>query len=114
MSFATVFTAPAPTYEELADLPGTVAVEFGVDWCPHCQAAQALLQEVLQTRKDVTHLKVEDGPGRKLGRHFKVKLWPTLIILRRGEEIGRITRPASAQAIKDQLPPEPPLTIAPH
>ena len=42
--------------------------------------------------------------GRKLGRHFKVKLWPTLVVLRNGEEIGRVTRPASAQAVDEQLP----------
>jgi len=104
MAFATVFTDPAPSYEDLADLLGTVAVEFGVDWCPHCQAAQPFLREALDERRDITHIKIEDGPGRKLGRHFKVKLWPTLVVLRNGEEIGRITRPPSAQAVEEQLP----------
>ena len=104
MPFATAFTDPAPSPEDLADLPGTVAVEFGVDWCPHCQGAQPLLRDALQDRRDITHIKIEDGPGRKLGRHFKVKLWPTLVVLRNGEEIGRVTRPASAQAVDEQLP----------
>ena len=104
MPFATAFTDPAPTPDELAELPGTVAVEFGVDWCPHCQGAQPLLREALQDRRDITHIKIEDGPGRKLGRHFKVKLWPTLVVLRNGEEIGRVTRPASSQAVEEQLP----------
>ena len=104
MAFATAFTDPAPALEDLADLPGTVAVEFGVDWCPHCQAAQSFLREALQERRDITHIKIEDGPGRKLGRHFQVKLWPTLVVLRKGQEIGRITRPLSAQAVDEQLP----------
>jgi thioredoxin 1 len=104
MAFATAFTDPAPALEDLADLPGTVAVEFGVDWCPHCQAAQSFLREALQERRDITHIKIEDGPGRKLGRHFQVKLWPTLVVLRKGQEIGRITRPPSAQAVDEQLP----------
>lgn len=104
MAFATAFTDPALTPEELAELPGTVAVEFGVDWCPHCQGAQALLREALEERRDILHIKIEDGPGRKLGRHFKVKLWPTLVVLRHGEEIGRVTRPQSVQAIDEQLP----------
>ena len=95
MPFATAFTDPAPSPEDLADLPGTVAVEFGVDWCPHCQGAQPLLREALQDRRDITH---------KLGRHFKVKLWPTLVVLRNGEEIGRVTRPQSAQEVEEQLP----------
>ena len=104
MPFATAYTDPAPSPEDLADLPGTVAVEFGVDWCPHCQSAQTFLRDALQERRDITHIKIEDGPGRKLGRHFKVKLWPTLVVLRNGEEIGRVTRPESAQAVEEQLP----------
>ena len=104
MPFATAFTDPAPSPEDFADLPGTVAIEFGVDWCPHCLAAQPLLREALQERRDITHIKIEDGPGRKLGRDFHVKLWPTLVVLRNGQEIGRITRPASAHDIEEQLP----------
>ncbi|MBD7962357.1 thioredoxin family protein [Comamonas avium] len=104
MAFATAFTDPAPAPEDLADLPGTVAVEFGVDWCPHCQAAQPVFRGALQDRRDITHIKIEDGPGRKLGRHFKVKLWPTLVVLRNGQEIGRTTRPQSIQEVEEQLP----------
>jgi hypothetical protein len=42
----------------------------------------------------VRHLRVEDGSGRALGRSFHVKLWPTLVFLRDGQEIG----PAGASA----------------
>lgn len=108
MPYATAFTDPAPALEDLADLPGLVAVEFGVDWCPHCQQAQSYLREALQDRRDITHIKVEDGPGRKLGRHFKVKLWPTLVVMRQGEELGRTTRPQSTQDVLAQLPPPAP------
>ena len=104
MPFATAFTDPAPAPEDLADLPGTVAVALGVDWCQHCQAAQPFLREALHERRDITHIKIEDGQGRKLGRHFKVKLWPTLVVLRQGQEIGRVTRPQSAQEVEEQLP----------
>jgi thioredoxin 1 len=39
------------------------------------------------------HLKVEDGPGRPLGRSFAVKLWPTLVLLQDGRPVGRLVRP---------------------
>ncbi|MGL4693346.1 MAG: thioredoxin family protein, partial [Stenotrophomonas maltophilia] len=42
---------------------------------------------------DATHVKVEDGKGRPLGRSFAVKLWPTVILLRDGQEIARAVRP---------------------
>lgn len=104
MPFATAFTDPAPPLGDLLELPGTVAVEFGVDWCPHCQNAQPFLREALQDRRHITHIKIEDGPGRKLGRHFHVKLWPTLVVLRNGKEIGRVTRPTSSHDVEEQLP----------
>jgi thioredoxin 1 len=46
-------------------------------------------------------LKIEDGPGRPLGRSFKVKLWPTLIFLRDGVEVARVVRPSDAAAIDE-------------
>ena len=107
MPFASAFTEPAPALEDLADLPGLVAVEFGVDWCPHCQAAQPFLRDALQARRDITHIKVEDGPGRRLGRHFQVKLWPTLVVLHKGQEVGRTTRPQSSSEVQAQLPAGP-------
>ena len=40
-------------------------------------------------------LKVEDGPGRRLGRSFRVKLWPNLVFLRDGELRKQLARPDS-------------------
>lgn len=49
------------------------------------------------------HLKIEDGPGRRLGRFFRVKLWPTLVFLQDGEEVARLVRPAGGEAIETVL-----------
>ena len=48
-------------------------------------------------------VQVEDGPGRRLGRSFKVKLWPTLVFLRDGVEVERLARPQAASDIADAL-----------
>lgn len=82
---------PAPEY--VAALPGLTLLEFGVDWCPHCQAAQPLLAQFLAARPQLRHLAAEDGKGRRLGRLYGVKLWPSFILLRDGVEIGRAVRP---------------------
>ena len=47
----------------------------------------------LDNRSGIDHLRVEDGPGRRLGRTYRVKLWPTLVLLRDGCEIARVVRP---------------------
>ncbi len=51
----------------------------------------------------VLHIKVEDGPGRRLGRSFSVKLWPTLIFLRDGREVERLVRPTQAAEVAAAL-----------
>ncbi|MNT09602.1 hypothetical protein D3C72_1443910 [compost metagenome] len=45
------------------------------------------------------HIRVEDGPGRVLGRSFKVKLWPTLVFLKDGQEVARLVRPLDSAEI---------------
>lgn len=89
----------APSRAELDVLPGLTLLEFGTDWCGHCRAAQPALAEALSTLAGWRLLKVEDGPGRALGRSFRVKLWPTVVVLREGLEVARVVRPSQASDI---------------
>lgn len=92
-----------PARAEVDALRGPALLEFGAPWCGYCRAVQGPLGSVLERHPDVRHIKVEDGPGRKLGRSFGVKLWPTLVFLRDGKEVERLVRPAGAQAISDAV-----------
>jgi thioredoxin 1 len=80
-----------------------VLLEFGTPWCGFCRAAQPLVAAALAAHPQVRHLKVEDGPGRPLGRSFGVKLWPTLVFLAGGSEVARLVRPRSADPIAGAL-----------
>ncbi len=93
------YAQKAPSRAEINTLPGTTIIEFGTDWCGYCQGAQPSIAKALEPHPQVRHLKIEDGPGRPLGRSFKVKLWPTLIFMRNGIEVARIVRPTSAAEI---------------
>ncbi|MBE7941394.1 MULTISPECIES: thioredoxin family protein [Ramlibacter] len=97
--------APAeePRREAVDALPGTTLLEFGTGWCGWCRGAQPLIREALAAHPGVRHLKVEDGPGRPLGRSYRVKLWPTLVVLRDGQEVARLVRPQAVQAIEEAL-----------
>lgn len=89
-----------PARAEVDALPDLTLLEFGTPWCGHCRAVQPLLAEAMEDQHDIRHIKIEDGPGRPLGRSFRVKLWPTLILLRQGEELARLVRPTDAGAIR--------------
>jgi thioredoxin 1 len=56
------------------------------------------LAVLLARHPAVRHIQVEDGPGRPLGRSFRVKLWPTLVFLRDGRVVAQAVRPAAAEA----------------
>lgn len=91
--------SPEPSDAEVRNTRGPLILEFGTDWCGHCQAAQPLIAAALQARPGIPHLRIEDGKGRPLGRAFRVKLWPTLVFLRDGQEIARVVRPQDREEI---------------
>ena len=86
------------TRAEVDASKGITVLEFGATWCPICQGAQPVIQQALAGRP-LKHLQVEDGPGRPLGRSYRIKLWPTLVFLRDGQEFARVVRPNAAQDI---------------
>lgn len=81
------------TRDEADSLPGLAVLEFGASWCPHCHAIRAAMAENLRRHANVRHIMIEDGRGKRLGRSYRVKLWPTLIFLKNGEEVARLVRP---------------------
>ncbi|WP_295527332.1 thioredoxin family protein [uncultured Pseudacidovorax sp.] len=90
--------------DEVAALTGATVIEFGTNWCGICKGAQPAITEALaEAPEGLRHIKVEDGSGRPLGRAFGVKLWPTLVFLKDGREVGRVVRPASADAVREPL-----------
>jgi thioredoxin 1 len=92
-----------PTRDSIDALTGEVVLEFGANWCGICRAAKPAIENALADRQHLNHIKVADGKGRRLGRSFRVKLWPTLVLMRDGEEVGRVVRPRNRSEIDDAL-----------
>lgn len=99
----TSYAAVEPTRAQVDAFDGPSVIEFGTPWCGHCRAAQPLIAKALAQRPDVRHLKIEDGSGRRLGRSFGVKLWPTFVFMRSGKELARLVRPHDVDAIDDAM-----------
>lgn len=89
------------TRDEVDATAGDLVLQFGASWCSICAQARPLVTRAFAERPDVRHEWVEDGKGKPLGRSFAVKLWPTLIFLRDGREVGRVVRPTSDSELRE-------------
>jgi thioredoxin 1 len=106
MNTASPYSSAEPAPAQVAAMPGHTVIEFGSNDCGICRSAQGLIAEALQALPPdaaLNHLKIEDGPGRPLGRSFRIKLWPTLVMLRQGQEVARVVRPRRASEVADAL-----------
>jgi thioredoxin 1 len=97
------FPDAEPSRAEVDALAGPTLLEFGSPGCGHCRRAQPLIAAALAAHARVRHLKVADASGKRLGRSFGVKLWPTLVFLEDGREVARLVRPAHARDIGEAL-----------
>jgi len=107
MTYTATFTPETLSRADVDARSGPLVLEFGTNWCGHCQGAQPSVQAVLADSA-VPLVKIEDGSGRDgsgrpLGRSFRIKLWPTLVFLKDGQEVARVVRPTNTDELSKAL-----------
>ena len=104
MPYTPTFTPETMTRADVDATRGPLVLEFGTGWCGWCRGAQPPIRTAFeQAGAGVPHVKVEDGSGRRLGRSFGVKLWPTLVFLQDGAEVARLVRPQGTAEVAEAL-----------
>lgn len=92
-----------PAREEVDALKGPTLLDFGNNWCGYCMRTKPLVDAALHGRSGVRHIRIADAAGKRLGRTFRVKLWPTLVFLEDGVEVARLVRPTDRAEIDAAL-----------
>ena len=103
MALARDYEAKEPSRAEVDALPGATVLEFGTPWCGWCRGAQPHIARAFEGHDGVRHIKIEDGSGRRLGRTFRVKLWPTLVFMKDGQVVETLVRPSDTESIRTAL-----------
>lgn len=98
MPFDPEYHEESPSREDVDQISGKLVLEFGANWCGHCQGLSPTVESLLTDVDDIQHVRVADGKGKRLGRSFQVKLWPTLVFLNDGEIVGQLVRPTPEEA----------------
>jgi len=103
MTLASDYEVKELSRAEIDALQGAALLEFGSPWCGFCLRTEPLVRDALAGHPDVRHIKIADGRGQRLGRSFRVKLWPTLVFLKDGKEVSRLVRPADRAEISGAM-----------
>jgi len=98
MAFDPLYRDTEPTKDEIDNSQGLVLLEFGENWCGHCKLLSPTVEEMLKGRPEMKHIRIKDGKGKRLGRSFRVKQWPTLFFLKDGKVVFQMVRPTREEA----------------
>ena len=67
-----------------------VLVDFWATWCGPCQMIAPILEEIAADREDITVAKIDVDKDPELAIRFKIESIPTLIVMDKGEPVGKL------------------------
>jgi putative thioredoxin len=83
-----------------------VLVDFWAEWCSPCLLIAPVLERIIEEYAGALWLakvEVDAGENMKLAGHYRVRGFPTLLLLDRGEELGRFSGSRPLRYIRDFL-----------
>lgn len=86
-----------------------ILVDLWADWCAPCLVIAPILERVVTARAGtiaLARVEVDRGDNMKLAGRYRVRGFPTILLLRDGEELGRFSGakpPSFIDEFLDQL-----------
>mgnify|MGYP001824947317 FL=1 len=106
MADKTVFDCGLDDFEDLVltasrDIP--IMVDFWADWCAPCHAITPHLKRVMadiEGQVRLAKVEVDEGENMKLAGRYRLRGFPTILLFRDGEELGRFSGARAAHWIE--------------
>ena len=71
-----------------------ILVDLWADWCPPCVVIAPIMEAVVRERQGeilLAKLEVDEGENMKIAGRYKVRGFPTILLIDKGEEKGRFS-----------------------
>ena len=82
---------------------GLVLVDFYADWCGPCKMLSPILEEINDEDENVKIIKVNIDDSRFLAKYYQIQSIPTLILLKDGQFLNRMTGFRPKKIIKELI-----------
>ena len=88
-------------FEKVRNNEGISLLDFYADWCGPCRMVLPLVEEIAAEREDLLVGKINVNENPELAREFKVLSIPTLVVMKNGVIVNRVSGARSKDAILD-------------
>ena len=88
-------------FDKVRNHEGIALLDFYADWCGPCRMVLPLVDEIAAERGDLLVGKINVNENPDLAEEFKVLSIPTLVVMKDGKIVNRVSGARSKEAILD-------------
>ncbi len=89
--------------EEVLNSSKLVLLDFYATWCGPCQRLSPVLEEISNEENKVKIIKINEAENEELMEKYNVNMFPTIIIVKDGEEQERIVGYVEKETLKQKV-----------
>ena len=112
MSANSIYVANWEDFEDTVVAPsheGPVLIDFWADWCAPCLVIAPVLEQVMAHYEgplQLAKVEVDEGENMRLAGKYRVRGFPTIMLMQEGEEVARFAGARARHWIEDWLDDE--------
>ena len=89
--------------QEVLNSDKPVLMDFWAPWCGPCRMVVPLVEEIAKERSDIKVVKINVDEEQELAMQFGVMSIPTLVVMKNGKIVNRVTGARPKAQILDML-----------